>query len=371
MNKEYNFIREVRQQPDAVRKSLAIADQPLGSLAQEYAGKIDRIILVGCGDSHMLGIPAVYAFESWSNIPCEAIEAAELSLFRHTTVNERTLVILISSSGRSIRVIDAGSACSLKGAKLLALVNQVPSPLAEAAHEVIQTQAGPTNAYPAKTTTAAMGVLYALALHLAALAHSHLDQTISSLKHELYEQIPAAMAEALKLEDEMKALADRYVAAPIYSFIGSGANLGTALLAAAKMGETSQSLSRATNLEEFSHLHGYTIQENEPVFMLDGAGEIGERSRLMAANIVANRGKVLVVGTSKSRELWGELPDAYIQVPEHNEMFGPLVSWLPLQIFAYYIGIAKGRNPDKPKRVGTDDVQKIIYGGILDGYSDR
>jgi glucosamine--fructose-6-phosphate aminotransferase (isomerizing) len=226
MSKEYNFIREVRQQPDAVRRSLAFVDQPLKALAQKYVGKIDRIILVGCGDSYMLGVPAVvYAFECWSNIPCEAIEAAELSLFRYSSVNERTLVILISSSGRSIRVIDAGSISSQKGAKLLALVNQVPSPLAEAAHEVIQTQAGPTNAYPSKTTTAAMGVLYALALHMAAFTHSQPDEMLSSLHLELHERIPAAMDEVLKLEDEMKALAGRYAAAPIYSFIGSGANL--------------------------------------------------------------------------------------------------------------------------------------------------
>lgn len=371
MGKEYNFIREVRQQPEAVRKSLKFADQPLMALAKKYVGKIDRIILVGCGDSYMLGIPAVYAFECWSNIPSEAIEAAELSFYRHCTVNNRTLVVLISSSGKSIRVIDSGSISSKKGAELLALVNRIPSPLAEAAHETIQTQAGHTNAYPSKTTSTAIAVLYALALHIAGLLHSQPSKTVASLHFELYEQIPDAMNETLKLEKEMKDLAVRYATSPIYSFIGSGPNLGTALLSAAKMGETSQSLSRATNLEEFSHLHGYTIQENEPIFMIDGHGDIGEQSRLMAENIVANHGKVIVVGTGESRELWGELPDTYIQVPEHNEMFGPLVNWIPLQMFAYYIGIAKGRNPDKPKRVGSEDVQKIIYGSMLEGYDER
>lgn len=371
MNKEYNFIREVRQQPDVVRKSLEFADQQLKDLAKKYCGKIDRIILVGCGDSYMLGIPAVYAFESWSKIPAEAIEAAELSLYRRHVIDDRTLVILISSSGKSIRVIDAGEAAEKNGAKILALVNQVPSPLADSADEAIQTQAGATNAYPSKTTTTAMAILFTLALHLAENLHTLTPEIISSLKSELFDQIPRVMNKVLQTENEMKGLAEKYASASIYSFIGSGPNMGTALLAAAKMGETSQSLSRATNLEEFSHLHGYTIQENEPIFMIDGPGEIGERGRLMAEVILANGGKVIVVGMGESRERWGELAETYIEVPMHTEMFGPLVNWLPLQMFAYYIGISKGRNPDKPARFGTEDVQKIIYGGMLDGYDER
>jgi glucosamine--fructose-6-phosphate aminotransferase (isomerizing) len=371
MSKEYNFIREVRQQPDVVRESLDFADRQLGALAKKYCGKIDRIILAGCGDSYMLGIPAVYAFERWSKIPAEAIEAAELSMDRHYVIDEQTLVILISSSGKSIRVIDAGEVAKKKGAQILALVNQIPSPLAEAADEAIQTQAGHTNAYPSKTTTTAIAILYSLALHLAENSQTLTPETISFYRSELYKQIPGVMNKILQTENEMNGLAEKYARAPIYSFIGSGPNMGTALLAAAKMGETSQSLSRATNLEEFSHLHGYTIQENEPIFMIDGPGEIGERGRLMAEVIIANGGKVIVVGLGESKEQWGELPETYIEVPVHTEMFGPLVNWLPLQIFAYYIGIHKGRNPDKPARFGTEDVQKIIYGGMLDGYDDR
>jgi hypothetical protein len=103
--------------------------------------------------------------------------------------------------------------------------------------------------------------------------------------------------------------------------------------------------------------------------MLDGVGEIGERSRLMAANIVANRGKVIVVGTSRGKALWGELPEKYIQVPEHDEMFGPLVSWLPLQI-ATTSGLPKDAIPiNQTSR--NRDIQKIIYGGMLEGYSKR
>jgi len=200
MRKEYNFIKEVRQQPDVVRKSLEFADQQLGALAKKYCGKINRIILAGCGDSYMLGIPAVYAFEKWSKIPAEAIEAAELSLDRHYAINDQTLVILISSSGKSIRVIDAGEVAKKKGAEILALVNQIPSPLAESADEAIQTKAGYTNAYPSKTTTTSIAILYSLALHLAENSRTLTSETISSYKSELYDQIPALMNKVLQME---------------------------------------------------------------------------------------------------------------------------------------------------------------------------
>ncbi|MCC6905294.1 MAG: SIS domain-containing protein [Anaerolineae bacterium] len=371
MTQEYNFIREVREQPDAIRRTLEQADAPLRRMAESYAGAIDRIILAGCGDPYMMSIAGAYAFEMWAGIPADPIEAAELILYRHPVINARTLLILSSSSGRSIRVVDAVKLAAARGAKSFALVNVAPSPLAEACNVVIQTQAGPSNAYPSKTTTAGLAVLHALALHMAELSGSLPVEQVSALRKELYEDVPRRIEEALRLEDDMRALANQHLKAPMYTYIGSGPNLGTAMLNAAKMGETSQSLSRSTNLEEFSHLHGYTIMPDEPIFMISRPGDTGERSRAIAQNIRLNKGKPIAIGLEAERAAWQDHADTFIGVPDHSEMFGPLVAWIPLQMFAYYIGVGKGRNPDKPDRVGSDTIQQIIYGGMLPGYDKR
>ena len=372
MTKEYEFIKEIREQPNKIKESLQHADANLKNIAQRYHNKIDRVIMVGCGDPYMLGIGAAYAFEQWSEMPAESIEAAEFASYRHNLVNENTLVILISSSGKTVKVIDAARLAAAKGAPRFSLTNLNPSPITDETNEVIHTQAGWSDSFPTKQTTTASANLYALALHLAEAKKSIPNQEIDTLKHELYNDVPDAINESLKLESQMQSLANEMSNAPIYTFIGSGPNWSTAQLAAAKMKETSQSRSEATNLEEYAHLHALSLQKDDPVFIITRPGEIGERDRLVCQHIKNNRGKIIVIGPNQDKELWSDLDTKYYTVPNHSEMFGPIVSWIPLQLFAYFTAVSKQRNPDRPPERGPMDfLQKIIYTSMLEGWFDR
>ncbi|HZQ07824.1 MAG TPA: SIS domain-containing protein, partial [Anaerolineae bacterium] len=115
--KEYHFIQELREQPNVVRASLQSEQPRLETFAEKFAGKIDRVILIGCGDPNMLSIAAANAFEKWVGVPTEAVEAAEFTLYRNPALlNERTLVVLISSSGKTVKVIDAARIARSRGA---------------------------------------------------------------------------------------------------------------------------------------------------------------------------------------------------------------------------------------------------------------
>jgi len=372
MEKEHHFIKEIREQPDVIKKSLEHADAALKDLAQRYAKQVDRILFVGCGDPYMLGIAATYPFERWANLPAESIEAAEFAMYRHNLVNERTLVVLISSSGKTVKVIDAARLSAKKGAPMFALTNLNPSPITAETDEVIQTQAGWSDSFPTKQTTTALALLYALALHWAEASGTMPADEISALRKELYEDVPKVIQTALNLDSQMQELAQNYLDAPIYAFVGSGPNWATALLSAAKMKETSQSRSEATNLEEYAHLHSLSLKDNDPVFIITGPGAIGERNRLVCQHIKSNGGQLVVIGPSKDKELWAEMDVSYCQVPDHSEMFGPLITWIPLQLFAYHVAIGKQLNPDRPPEKGPMDyLQKIIYTSMLEGWDDR
>jgi glucosamine--fructose-6-phosphate aminotransferase (isomerizing) len=170
----------------------------------------------------------------------------------------------------------------------------------------------------------------------------------------------------------MEELADEYLDSPIFTFIGSGPNWVTALLAAAKMKETSQSRSEATNLEEYAHLHCLSLMENDLVIIITAPGPIGERNRLVCQHIQASGGKLIVVGPSQELDSWHKLNVAYCQVPDHNELFGPIIGWIPLQLFAYFVAVGKKRNPDRSIRFGPMDyLQKIIYTSMLEGWEKR
>lgn len=372
MTGEYHFIRELRDQPRAVRDSIAHADTQLRELARRYAGGIDRIVLVGCGDPYMLSVAASYAFEHWVQLPTEAIEAAEFSMYRHALVTDRTLVIGITSSGKTVKVIDSIRLAQRQGAEVLALTNLVPSPITEVTDEVVQTQAGWSDAFPTKQTTSALALLHLLALHWADAAGAMGQARVEELRTQLTDGVPIAMEEALSREDTLRELASGYLDAPIYTFVGSGPNLATAMLGAAKMKETSQSRAEFSNAEEYGHLHALPLRDGDPILLVTASGDINERNRLLGEWAVSNGGRLLVVGPAAEEASWSSTGATYVPVANHAEMFGPLISWVPLQMFAYYVATGKGRNPDRPPERGKGgDLQKLIYTSALEGWEQR
>ncbi len=373
MTREYHFIQELREQPSVVRKSLDLAKEHVQEFAEAYAGKIERVVMTGCGDPNMLSIAAAYALETWAGVPTEAVEAAEFSMYRnHALLNERTLVVLITSSGKTVKVVDAARLARQHGAPMFALTNRVPSPITEETDQILQTQAGWSDSFPTKQTTAALALLDALALHWAKRAQTLDAAKQQALQHELYERLPEAMERTLQLEARMKELAFQFLDAPMYQFIGSGPNLATALLGAAKIKETSQSRAEASNVEKFAHLHGLAMKEGDPIFIVSVPGAIGERNRLIARWILTNGGVPLVVAPAAEKAAWEGLDVTWIEVPDHDEMFGPLIALLPLQMFAYYVAIGKGRNPDRPPERGDMQyIQQVIYNSVLEGWENR
>src|SRR5581483_4973937 len=115
-----------------------------------------------------------------------------------------------------------------------------------------------------------------------------------------------------QLEARMKDLASNFLDAPMYQFIGSGPNLATALLGAAKIKETSQSRAEASNVEEFAHLHGLSMKEGDPIFIVSAPGAIGERNRLIARWIVTNGGTPLGVAPAAEKAAWEGLDVTWI-----------------------------------------------------------
>jgi len=370
MTKEYHYIKEILEQPEKIRKTLLETDAHVKEIAQKYCGKVDRILMTGCGDPYMLGIGAVYAFEQWAGIPAESIEAAETSLYRSDLINERTLVILISSSGKTIKTIDSAKFAIERNAPHFGLVNLAPSSLTEVTKDYIQTQAGWSDSFSTKQTTTAQAVLLSLALYWAEFSGKMKKERVAQLRHELYEGVPEMVSECFKLDGAMKDLANKFLAAPIYSFIGSGPNISTAMLSTAKMIETSQSRAWFSNLEEFAHLFQISQQPGDPVFIFHNTGPSAVSSLNLSEQISACGGYPIIVGPVSEKEKFSK-KCIYCAVPNHDEIFDPIVSWIPVQLFSYYVSIGKERNPDKPINHSEIEMKYSIYTSPLEGWDKR
>jgi glucosamine--fructose-6-phosphate aminotransferase (isomerizing) len=85
-----------------------------------------------------------------------------------------------------------------------------------------------------------------------------------------------------------------------------------------------------------------------------------------------NGADAIVVGAAAEKEAWEQLGARFVEVPDHDKMFGPLISLLPLQLFAYFIAVGKERNPDRPPDRGDMEfIQKVIYTSVLEGWEKR
>jgi glucosamine--fructose-6-phosphate aminotransferase (isomerizing) len=373
MEKDYFYRKEMLEQPGAIRRTLQETEEQIKALVARYAGVIDHVLLIGCGDPYMLGQAAVYALENWAGVKAEAVEAAEFALYRHATLDARTLVIAITSSGKTVKAVDAARLARRGGAQTLALTNLAPSPICDEVDEVIQTRSSPSNSFPTLTTTIALAALYNLALHWSQV-NGKLDPSRYHARHqELVMDIPRIVENALGLEADMKALAEKNLKAPMFTFLGSGPNWPTAQLGAAKLKEISQSRSEAANLEEYAHLFSLSIQPDDPIFLITAGGAIDARNRMVAEFIQGMHGKLHVIGPASLKAGWDELSVPFIALDEYDEMFGPIAAWIPLQLFAYHVSLGKGCNPDKPVNRGEMEplIQKIIYTSLLDGWEKR
>lgn len=361
------------EQPQAIRRTLKETDDQVSALSKKYAGIIQRVILVGCGDPYFVGQAAVYAIESWLGIKAEAVDAAEFALYRHSVLDTHTLVIVITSSGKTVKAVDAARLAKSAGAVTLALTNLPSSPVSLEVKDVLQTRSTPSNSFPTVTTTISLAALYNLVLHWAQAQGTLPARLIAAFRKELWEDIPCAVEHALALEPQMKSLADKLKGAPMFTFIGSGPNLATAQLSAAKMKEISQSRSEATNLEEYAHLFSFSLQPDDPLFLFTADAPIDERNRMVAEFIRGMHGQLFVIGTRTVQSAWSGMPVIYFAVDDHSEIFAPIAAWIPMQLFAYHVSLGKGCNPDKPLNRGDMEpyIQKVIYTSLLDGWEKR
>ena len=157
---------ELVGQPDKIRETLSREKEAVKKAAGLLGQKeIRQIYMVGCGDSVAALRGVRFFLESLLGIPCKEEDALDFAYYNSSAVDEKTLVITLSSSGRTVRVVEALLAARARGAQTLALSNTPDSPLMKAASAGILIHAS-RKGWPTQSSTAAMAVTVRLGLEL-------------------------------------------------------------------------------------------------------------------------------------------------------------------------------------------------------------
>jgi glucosamine--fructose-6-phosphate aminotransferase (isomerizing) len=354
---DHFMLKEIFEQPDTIFDCLrGRLDAVKGSITMagiqqniDKLTKANRIIMVGCGTSWHAGLVAEYVFEELCRIPVEVEYASEFR-YRNPVIHPGDVIIAISQSGETADTIVAIEKAKENGAFILGVVNVVGSSIARISNAGAYTHAGPEiGVASTKAFTAQLAVLTMIALKIAKEKGTIDGTRYMQLVNELH-SIPEKVREVLKLDKSIQQLAVKYAAAKDALYLGRGYNFAVALEGALKLKEISYIHAEGYPAAEMKHGPIALVDESLPVIFVATRDSYHEKIVSNIQEIKARKGKVIAV-ISVSDTIIGNMADDYLQIPDADELIAPILSVIPLQLLAYYSGVAKGYDVDKPRNL--------------------
>jgi len=350
------MLKEIYEQPEAVenalrgRVNLAEGVAKLGGL-ESVLGRLEQarhLTIISCGTSFYAGLYARYVFETLTDLNVETELASEFR-YRKLKPRQNNVVLAISQSGETADTLAALREAKRKGALVLGLVNVVGSSIARETMAGIYSHAGmEIGVASTKSFISQITILVLMALLLGRSRDLSYEEG-ATLLHGL-ERIPDQIREILQQSDRIRELAQKYCGARHFLYIGRKYQYPIALEGALKLKEIA-----------YIHAEGYAAGEMKhgPIALIDPsfptlalAPEDGAYDKVMSniQEIRAREGPILAVTTRGNTRL-GPLADDVIEVPPTHEILTPLLTVVPLQLFAYHCAVLRGCDVDRPRNL--------------------
>jgi glucosamine--fructose-6-phosphate aminotransferase (isomerizing) len=353
---DHFMLKEIMEQPESVRTTLRgrlLEDEGsarLGglNLTDEELLAVDRVVLTACGTSWHAALIGEYMLEELARVPVEVEYASEFR-YRNPIVGHRTLVVGISQSGETADTLAAVREAKRRGARTLGIVNVVGSTIAREVDGGIYIHAGPeigvasTKAFSCQVT--ALALLTLRLGRLRALSVLQGREIVRALRR-LPDQIGETLTRAAAVERVARAFGDVHNAL----YLGRGCNFPVALEGALKLKEISYIHAEGYPAAEMKHGPIALIDQNMPVVFVAPHDAVYQKILSNVQEVKARRGRVIAVVSEGDREI-AELADHSITIPRTVDMLAPVLSVIPLQLFAYYAAVQRGCDVDKPRNL--------------------
>lgn len=354
---EHFMLKEIYEQPQVVldcMRGRMNAEQgwiKLGGI-NEFATRINnakRIIITACGTSWHSGLIAEYLIEELARIPVEVEYASEFR-YRNPIVTEKDVILAISQSGETADTLAAIEIAKDRQALIYGICNVIGSSIARASHAGSYTHAGPEiGVASTKAFTAQVTILTLLALQLAQSQGTISQTKLRTILYEM-ETIPTKITEALKSNEAIRLIADKYKDAKNFLYLGRGLNFPIALEGALKLKEISYIHAEGYPAAEMKHGPIALIDENMPVVFIATNASAHEKIVSNIQEVKARKGRIIAIVNEGDTTI-KELADDVIEIPETDELLSPLVSIVPLQLLSYHIALLRGCNVDQPRNL--------------------
>ncbi len=350
------MLKEIYEQPhaieDAIRGRLVASEgmAKLGGLRDvtEKLRNLEKIIIVSCGTSYYAGLIGEYMLEEYAGLPVEVEYASEFR-YRKPVLNEKTAVIAISQSGETADTLEAVREAKNKGSLALGIVNTVGSTIARETDAGVYNHAGPEiGVASTKSFTSQLSILVLLTLLLG--RQRQMSYVMGKRIAGEMAKIPQQISAILKKANEIKRVAKKYKNFDNFLYLGRKYNYPIACEGALKIKEISYVHAEGYPSGEMKHGPIALIDKNFPSIFIAPKDSVYEKNVSGMQEIKARGGKIITVATEGDKAI-KKLADDVIYIPKTLEMLTPLLSVIPLQLLAYYVGTLKGYDVDKPRNL--------------------
>jgi glutamine---fructose-6-phosphate transaminase (isomerizing) len=310
----------------------------------------DSAIVIGCGTAHYAGRVAEYWLEQYAGIAVETDIASEFR-YRKPAFGKKAFSVFVSQSGETADTLAALRYCKENGLKTLAVVNVPESTIWREADARLPTLAGPEiGVASTKAFTAQLSALAALAIATGRARGTLSSQEEARLVHALMET-PRLIADALKVEPEIEAIAHELSKARDVLYLGRGVHYPIALEGALKLKEISYIHAEGYAAGELKHGPIALIDEHTPVVVVAPHDALFEKTLSNMQEVNARGGKLIVITDAAGAVACADIAQHIIMVPSCDPFVAPLVYSVPIQLLAYLTAVQKGTDVDQPRNL--------------------
>ena len=356
---EYFMLKEIAEQPTAVADTLVghfvdgriVLDEQ--RLSDQELREIDKVFVVACGTAYHSGLLAKYAIEHWTRLPVE-VELASEFRYRDPVLDRSTLVVAISQSGETADTLEAVRHAKEQKAKVLAICNTNGSQIPRECDAVLYTRAGPEiGVASTKTFLAQIAANYLVGLALAQARGTKYPDEVEREFRDL-ESMPDLVARVIAEVAPVAELAHRFAQASTILFLGRHVGYPVALEGALKLKELAYMHAEGFAAGELKHGPIALIEDGLPVIVVMPSPK---SSAMLHGKLLSNireiqtRGAVTIVIAEEGDDTVRPYADHLFEIPAVSTLLQPLLSTIPLQVFAASVAQARGYDVDKPRNL--------------------
>lgn len=350
------MLKEIFEQPKAVADTLIgrlhsgkiLLDEL--SLTSAEIKNLKKIVVLACGTAYHAGMVAKYSIEKWSHIPVE-VELASEFRYRDPIVDKETLVIAISQSGETMDTLMALRHAKDSGAKVLAICNTNSSTIPRESDAVIYTHAGPEIAVAStKAFLTQVVATYLIGLYLGQVMGTLNERQIETLYNEMLE-LPAKIEQILETVEPLRELTRSFADSTSVLFLGRHVGYPVALEGALKLKELAYMHAEGFAGGELKHGPIALIDQGTPVIAIVPNTHENGLDEKMLSNIqeVRARGAKVIAIAAEGTEVPGAAH--VIRIPNAPQLLQPVLTTVPLQVFAYEMAVTRGNDVDQPRNL--------------------